>query len=183
MASTQPGVNQSSQDIVAILDADNFQPLFSGSNIMTATVRESSKLTNWAVEDGTQRTDHRVIDPVSIDLPVLLSDDTRALFEQLRNAFIDGRNLIVQTKVRSYSDMMIIEMPHDETPEYGEAVPVTVKLQELRVVKPEFGTLPPSRVANKKQASTVSKGNQQSTTAPADGSTQRRASVAYGIFN
>lgn len=181
MATTTPGVNQSNQDLIAILDADTYQPLFAGSNIMQVTVRETSKLTNWAVEDGTQRTDHRVIDPVGIDMPLLLNDNTRALFEQLRNAYLEGRNLIVQTKVRSYTDIMIIEIPHEEKPEFGDSIPITVKMQELRVVKPEFGTLPPSRVANKKQASTVAKGNQQST--PSDAPTTRRASAIYGIFN
>lgn len=183
MASTTPGVNQSAQDLVAILDADTYQPLFTTAHIMQVTIRETSKLTNWAVEDGTQRTDHRVIDPVGIDMPVMLSEDTRSIFEQLRNAFIQGRNLIVQTKVRTYKDMMIIELPHDETVEYGDSIPVTVKFQELRVVKPEFGTLPPSKVANKKQSSTTKKGSQQTAEAGATSSNTRRASVAYGIFN
>lgn len=181
MASTTPGLNQSNQDIVAILDSENYQPLFSGSNVMSCVVRETSKLTSWPVEDGTQRTDHRVIDPVGIDLPLLLNDNTRNLFEQLHNAFIEGRSLIIQTKVKSYANMMILEMPHDETVDYGESVLVSIRIQEIRVVTPEFGTLPPNRVANKSQASTVKKGNQQ--TSEADQSKNRRASVAYGIFN
>jgi hypothetical protein len=181
MPSTTPGVNQASQNIVAILDANTFEPLFSGGHVMRATVRDVSKLTSWPVEDGTQRTDHRIVEAVEIDLPVLLTDATRSLFEQLRAAYLEGRDLIVQTKVSSYTDMMITEMPHDETPEQGESIPVMIKLKEVRTVEATFGALPASRVANPAQADTVQKGNQQ--TSEADAPTTRRASVAYGVFN
>ena len=181
MAFTQPGVNTKSQDLVAILDAENFRPLFEAANIMRVTVRETSKLISFAVEDGTQRTDHRVIDPVEIDLPLLLTEDTRDLYEQLRQAYLDGLDLIVQTKVRSYPSMMIYEIPHEETPEQGDSIPVAVKMREIQVVKPEFGTLPPRQVANPAQSSTVRRGAQQ--TEEADAPTRRKASVLYGIAN
>lgn len=181
MASTTPGVNESTQDLVAILDATNYQPLFVGAHIMRVTVRETSKLTSWPVEDGTQRTDHRVIDPVEIDLPLLLTDETRNLYEQLRQAYLDGADLVVQTKVASHANMMIYEMPRDETPEQGDSIPLAIKLREIIVITPEFGTLPERKVANKSQSSTVKKGNQQ--TSESDAATQRKASVLYGIVN
>lgn len=181
MALTNPGVNESAQDAVAILDATSFQPLFTGTNPMRVTVRETSKITSYAVEDGTQRSDHRYFDPVEIDLPLLLTDDVRDTFEKLRQAYLDGILVIVQTKVRTYPDMMILEMPHDESNETGDSVPVNFKLKEIRTVKPEYGTLPPSRVASQKQSSTVKKGNQQTT--ESDAPTKRRASVLYEILN
>ncbi|XAI95253.1 structural protein [Leptolyngbya phage Lbo-JY16] len=181
MAFTRPGVNSSSQDLVAILDAETFQPLFSGTNIMRVTVRDTSKLISFPVEDGTQRTDHRVLDPIEIDLPILLTDDVRNLFEQLRQAYIEGRDLIVQTKVRSYPSVMIYEFPHEEIPEQGDSIPVAIRMREIKVIKPEFGTLPPAQVANRAQSSTVQKGAQQ--TEETDAPTRRKASVLYGVFN
>lgn len=181
MATTSPGVNQSSQDLVAILDGQSFQPLFAGVSLTRVTVRETSKLTSFAVEDGTQRTDHRVIDPVEIDLPLLLTEATRDLYQQLRAAYLEGRTLIVQTKVSSYSSMMVYEIPHDETPEAGDAIAIAVKLREIMIYTPEFGALPTRKVSNPAQASTVEKGQQQTTeSTPA---TQRRASVLYGLTN
>lgn len=168
-------------ELVAILDADTFESIFDGSNPMRVTVRETSKLTSWPVEDGTQRTDHRVLDPIEIDLPMLLTEDNRDLFERLRQAFLDGRNLIVQTKMRTYPEMMITEIPHDETPEQGDSTPVAVKLKEVRTIKPGFGTLPPTSVANKTQSSTVNRGGQQTTAA--NESQTRRASTLYDIVN
>ena len=181
MAQTDLSVHESAQDLVAILDADGYQPLFETSNPMRVTVRETAKLTKFAVEDGAQRTDHRVIDPVEIDLPLLLTDDVRNVFETLRQAWLDGKELIVQTKVRSYPNMMIAEIPHEETPDQGDSIPVAVKLQEVTVIKPEFGSLPTRKVANASQASTTKKGNQQtSETSDAD---KKRASVLHGVFN
>ena len=168
-------------DVVAILDAETLELLFDGSNPMRVTVRETSKLTSWPVEDGTQRTDHRVLDPIEIDLPLLLTGDNRDLFERLRQTYIEGRLLVVQTQMRSYDSMMIMDMPHDEIPEQGDSTPVAVKLREIRVIKPEFGTLPPSQVSNPAQSSTVQRGGQQ--TQAADAPTQRKASALYGLVN
>ena len=181
MAITQPGINQSNQDLVAILDGQNFRPLFDEISITRVTVRETSKLTTFAVEDGTQRTDHRVIDPVEIDLPIILTESTRDLYQQLRAAYIEGRELIIQTKVSSYPSMMVYEIPHEETPDTGEAIAIAVKLREIMTYTPEFGALPPRKVTNPAQSSTVQKGQQQTTESTA--ATQRRASVLYGIVN
>lgn len=168
-------------DVVAILDAESLQDLFAGANPMRVTVRETSKLTSWPVEDGTQRTDHRVIDPIEIDLPLLLTGDNRDLFERLRQAFIEGRELIVQTQMRSYPSMMIMDMPHDEIPEQGDSTPVAIKMREIRVIKPEFGTLPSSQVSNPAQSSTVRRGGQQTQAAGAPA--RRKASALYGLVN
>lgn len=181
MAVTRPGVNQSNQDLVAILDGQTFRPLFGLASVTSVTVRETSKLTTFAVEDGTQRTDHRVIDPVEIDLPLLLTEQTRDLYQQLRAAYLEGRYLIIQTKVGSYPSMMVYEIPHDETPDTGDAIAIAVKLREIMTYTPEFGALPPRKVTNPAQASTVQKGQQQTTESPP--ATRRRASVLYGLTN
>lgn len=181
MALTEQGVRPATQGIVAILNGDTFAPLFDGASPMRCTVREASVLTTWAVEDGTERSDHRVISRIEIDLPLLLTDNTRALYEQLKAAFLAGTELVIQTKVSSYPAMLILDLPHDETPDGGDSILMNVKFAELVTVAPQFGLLPPAAVSDPKQASTVSRGNQQTT--PADAPTQRRASVLYGIAN
>jgi hypothetical protein len=181
MALTEPGVNSAAQGVVAILDGESFAVLFAAASPMRCTVREPSTLATWGVEDGTERSDHRTIGRVEIDLPLLLTDDTRALYEQLRSVFLAGTPLVVQTKVASYPDMLILDLPHDETPDGGDSILINAKFAELVTVEPQFGALPPASVSDPKQASTVDRGNQQTTeSTPA---TQRRASVLYGIVN
>ncbi len=169
--------------IVAIINAQNFLPILQvGANPMRVTVRETSTLTSWPVEDGTQRTDHRVLDPIEIELPLILaSDANRSLFDQLRQIYLRGDEVVVQTKMRTYESMMIVEMPHDETPDVFGSIPVSVRLKQVITVQPEFGELPPSRVSNVNQSSTVQKGGQQ--TGGVDAPTQRRASTLYRIAN
>ena len=180
MASTDLQINQSSQDMIAILDADNFSQLFELAAPMKVTVRELAKPTSFVVEDGSERTDNIVFLPIEIEIPFLLTETTRLTYANLKKAFRAQTQLVVQTKVDSYPRMSIYEMPHDEISEQGESIIVTVKLRMYDVVKAEYGTLPPSKVANKSQSSTVKRGQQQTT--ESDAATKRKGSVLSGIF-
>lgn len=170
------------QDLVCILDGETFQQIFATTHPMRMTVRESKRATKFVVEDGTTRSDHVVVDPIeiSIDL-VILDEDARNGYEQIRQAWRDNKLVTVQGKVGSYKSMLITEIPHDESPEYGMGIAMPMKLTEWRSVSPQYGALPPSKVKSKKQAST-SKGGQKQTT-EANEPTKRKASVLYGAFN
>lgn len=170
------------QDLVAILDSESFEQLFTAAQPMRVSVRDTKRATKFEVEDGTTRSDHVVQDQIEISIDLLLQDeDARDAYQQIKQAKNDNRLVIVQTKVDSYESMLITEIPHDETVELGNAISMPMRLVEWRTVTPQYGALPPSKVKNKKQAST-SKGGQKQT-AEADAPTQRKASVLYGIFN
>lgn len=170
------------QDLVAILDSESFEQLFTAAQPMRVSVRDTKRATKFEVEDGTTRSDHVVQDQIEISIDLLLEDEgARDAYQQIKQAKNDNRLVIVQTKVDSYESMLITEIPHDETVELGNAISMPMRLVEWRTVTPQYGALPPSKVKNKKQAST-SKGGQKQTT-EADAPTQRKASVLYGIFN
>lgn len=174
--------NSLTQDLVAILDAETYEQLFSDSQPMRISVRKTKRITKYEVEDGTVRSDHSVDDQIEIAMDLIVEEEyARDVYEQISQAVADDRLLIVQTKVASYSSMLISEMPHDETPELGGAIAMPLRLVEWRTVTPQYGSLPPSKVKSKKQASTV-KGGQKQTT-ETDPATAKKASVAYGIFN
>lgn len=180
--------------IVAMISTSTFLPILQlGANPMRVTVIETSKLTEWPVEDGTTRTDHRVINPIEIDMPIIISSQlNQIIFEQLRQMYLNGDEIIVQTKMRTYDSMMITEMSHDETPEMFSGAAVSVRLKQVITVKAEEGELPQEKVADKNQSSTVNKGGQQTkpvstSTSPAgtgsasDGATARKASTLYDL--
>lgn len=173
-------LSTSTQQQVTILDFDSFETLFASAHPMRVAVREEKRATKFAVEDGTERSDHVVRQLTEIQIDFLLVDDTRNQFESLQQAFQQNRPLTVQTKVKTYDSMMIVGMPHDETPELGMAVNVPIRLQEWSAVKPEFGELPPAKVENKSQSSTVKRGQQTSEASGA--ATERRGSVLGGVF-
>ena len=170
------------QDLVAILDAETFEQLFVAAQPMRVSVRDTKRATKFEVEDGSIRSDHVVQDQIEIAIDLLLQDqDARDAYQQIKQAKTDNRLVIVQTKVDSYESMLITEIPHDETVELGDAISMPMRLVEWRTVTPQYGALPPSKVKDKKQAST-SKGGQKQTT-EADAPTTRKASVLYGVFN
>jgi len=169
-------------DIVCILDNENFQQLFVSASPMRMTVREVKRVTKYQVEDGSSRSDHVVIDPVEISIDLVIEDQfARDGYQQIRQAWLDNRLLTVQGKVSSYPNMLISEMPHDESPEYGMGVAMPIRLVEWRTVTPQYAALPPSKVKKPQQASTAKKGQKQG--AEADEPAKRKASVAYRIFN
>lgn len=180
------------QDLVAILDADNFTQLFSTSSPMRVSVREEKKATRFQVEDGTDRSDHVVDLAVEIAIDLIIEDqDARDGYEQIRQAWSSKRLVIVQTKVSSYDSMLIESIPHDEVPELGGAISMPIRLVQWSSVTPQYGSLPPSKVKAKGQSDTAKGGQKQ--TSEADGATTRKAntvygeskkgSVLYGIFN
>lgn len=181
MASTNAQISKAQQDLVAIIDGTSLQPLFAEASPMSVTVREISQVMTSAIEDGSLVADHKVDLPTEIDLPLLLTTNTRNLYNSLRRAWKDGTILSMQTRVATFSNMLIYEIPHDEKAEMGQAVLMTIKMREVVTVKAEYGQLPARKVANKNQASTVKKGTQQ--TKEPDGATKRKASVLYKVVN
>lgn len=168
--------------LVAILDAESFEQLFTATNPMRVTVREEKKVTKFQVEDGSERSDHVVRLATEIGVDLMIEDEfARNMYLQLQQAWRDNKLVIVQTKVASYESMLIESMPHDETPEMGNGIAMPVRLTEWRTVTPQYGSLPPSKVASKKQADTAKQGQKQSTTAST--AQTRKASVLYGVVN
>lgn len=172
----------STQDLVCILDNENFQQLFSAASPMRMTIRETKRATTYQVEDGSTRSDHVVVDPVEISIDLIFEDEfARDGYEQIRQAWNENRLVSVQGKVSTYPNMLITEIPHEESPDYGMGISMPMRLIEWRSVQPQYGSLPPSKVKSAKQASTAKQGQKQTTAS--DVPTQRKASVAYRIFN
>lgn len=170
------------QGLVAILDSENLEVIFASANPMRISVREEGRATRFQVEDGSERSDHFVQNAIEILADLLIEDEgARDGYEQIRQAYRDHRLVVVQTKVASYESMLIESIPHDEVPELGDAISMPIRLVEWRSVTPQYGSLPPSKVADKKQADTA-KGGQKQTT-EADPATTKKASVLYGVFN
>lgn len=168
--------------LVGILDADSFEQLFVSANPMRVSVREEKRITKFQVEDGGTRSDHVVQDAREIAIDLLIEDEfARNMYLQLQQAWRDNKLVIVQTKVSSYENMLIESMPHDETPELGNGISMPIRLTEWRTVTPQYGSLPPSKVAKKKQSDTAKQGQKQGQ--PASQAQTRKASVLYGVFN
>lgn len=168
----------SAQERVVILDNETLDVLFDTIHPMRLSVKESKRATKFAVEDGTERSDHVVRELTEITMDIMITDEVRNTFANLRQAYLSNTLVTVQTKVHSYENMLIVDFPHDETTTFGDAVGVFVRFQEYVSVQPEYGDLPPRRVANPAQSDTVQRGEVTTEEVPED----RRKSVVAGIF-
>lgn len=172
-------------EVVAILDAESFEVLFDGANIMALDIPDEKKYTKYQVEDGSSRSDHSIKLPIAISGRMVISENTREVFETLRQSYADDRILIIQTRVASYESMVIEGIPHSETIDNLLGVSVDIRFAEWRTVRPVYGALPLGTTRNPAQSSTIPRGQQQTTNADgAEGeSARRKGSVLSGIFN
>lgn len=174
-------------DVVGIFDAD-FQQLVPDGRPIKATVKPATKFMEHPLEDGSTIVDHRVFLPIEIELTMVLQgpQESAAVYQRVREIFRQAETITVQTKTGSYPSMAIESMPHDETPEVFDAVPLVLKLREAQFVAAQFQALPPKSVAagadgkGRRNASTVKRGEQSGK--PESSGSKRSSSVLYGLF-
>lgn len=164
-------------DVVGVFDED-FAQVFVDARAMKADITRTSRVMRHPLENGSSIADHRVIDPDEIALLLFMPDDKyRDLYAQIATAFATAQKFTIQTKVASFPDMFISEMPHEETPEFDDLVQIIVKFTEVKFLTMQFEAIAPARPASK---ATVKRGEQ----APkADPPTAKKSSVAYSWFN
>jgi hypothetical protein len=172
-------------DEVAILDQETFDVLFAGANIMGLDVSDEKKYTQFQVEDGSSRSDHSIKLPILINATMMIGDDTRVIFERLRQAYLDDRLLVIQTRTASYESMLIEAIPHSETIDNLLGISISIRFVEWRTVAPVYGAMPLGTTKEPKQSSTIPRGQQQ--TADASGASgeasRRKGSILSGVFN
>lgn len=153
-------------DVVAILRADTKAQVLAGLRPLRGRLIDSSDLMEHPLEDGSQITDHKVKRLITIDLPMVLTgtpDELKQSWAELQRLYDEGIILIVQSRVRVYSSMVLQEIPHDEDPEAMNGVAIGVRLREARFVTASYGAKISPKSKPKK--STVKRGTVQTTAA------------------
>ncbi len=149
-------------DVVAVVDPDTGEQLFTGAEIMKCNVGPTSKLMDHPLEDGTPVTDFKVIMPVVIELGLLIdTSNFDATYQDIYDAFLDSTFLSVRTNADIFDNMVIETMPHDETPEMFGMLQMSLRLREVQLVTVQYQALQQTDVAQPTDQSTVSRGEQQ----------------------
>lgn len=167
-------------DVVAITGA-GFLPLFSGARPLAATVVEYADLMQHPLETGAVIADHIVYRPIEIELPLLCVGEAsyRSTYAAIRGVFNAATLLTVVTRTGSYPNMVISELPHEETPDTFDGISIRLHLIEARFVTPKSG-LASSQVKNKTQASTANRGTQQTSTSTSNAATNAATNSGQG---
>lgn len=163
------------QDVVAVLNS-SFAQVFGNARALKVAIGRASKAMEHPLETGATVTDHRVLLPVTAELSMVLStEDYRATYQQIKELYTRGELLTVQTRVDSFTSMLIEKMPHEETPDMVDGVAVALSLKEAKFVTAQFS---PLKVAKPKDSNTVKRGQQQPKEAPP----ARKSSILGGFF-
>lgn len=130
-------------DRVAVFDS-GFTQVFQNARPMKAKVNETSELFDHPVESGQRNTDYAIIDPIEIELPMIVeSFFYRATYQQIKQLYITKELLTVQTNTANYPNMVIARMPHDEEPDKFDALQITLHFREKQLV-PDPSTFVPA---------------------------------------
>lgn len=174
MAASEVQTPSAAVDVVCVLN-EALAQVFENARPMKAQVKEESKGMKHPLETGSTITDHRIILPVAIELSMMLATaDYPTTYNQIKDLFLRGELLTVQTRVGTYPSMLIEKMPHDEGSDMQDACMLALSLEEAQFVTPQFSTF---KVASPRDSNTAKRGEQQPKDSPA-----RSGSILSGIF-
>jgi hypothetical protein len=123
-------------DVVGVFDAD-FNQLFEDARPIAANVKETAKVMEHPAESGYMLADHRVFEPIEIEIPfVLLSQTYVDTYNQVKQVFQGNDTVNVQTNTGLYPNMTISEMPHKEDTEHFDTITMTIKFRQVMIAMP-----------------------------------------------
>jgi len=123
----------SAQDVIGVFTQDSSIQLFVNARPIKAKVNTTASVMSHPVEDGTTITDHKVINPIEIELSMILSSsDYRSVYQSIKEVFEKSTLLTVQTRSGTYRSMIISAMPHDEDADLYDAIGLALKLNEVK---------------------------------------------------
>lgn len=170
-------------DVVGIWD-QNFNQFVPFSRPLKCSVTEPSKNMEHPIETGSVVTDHRVILPVEAELSLIMSAAYyQDQYAQIKTAYLAGELFYLHTRTGIYSNMMITDIPHDETPEMFDTITMALKLREVQFVTAQFLPLPPRKVSDKTSQSTKDRGQINGKDPTAEQSAKVKKSAAASAWD
>ena len=158
-------------DVVGVYTQDYTQ-LFRNARSIKAVVKENSKVMEHPVENGSVIVDHRIVLPIEIELTLVLSSfDYQNIYKSIKQYYLNGELLVIQTRSDVYLNKIIESMPHEEDPDQYDAIELTLNFKQVQFVTAQYGVLP----KQPKNTNTVKRGAQQpKTAAPSQASAARQ---------
>lgn len=153
-----------SSDTVAIFNQETLAQAFGDAVPVKVSSNQAVQYMRNPIETGASIVDHQIILPDVVSITCVVPNFTyRNLVADVINSSRAGTQFTVQTKSRSYSNMVIEEFPIEEDPDKFNAITVTLNFSEVQFDTARIQTLPAASVTNAMDQSTVDRGEQQST--------------------
>lgn len=147
------------QDIVYLGDEDG-QQILETARIRRVGITIKSEIFEHPLETGNKIADFAIIRPVTLQVFALIpAEDTMTLYTQLRDMQRNGTRLSLFTRADAYDDLIIEELPHEESPEVGDCLSINLLLREVQWFDYTVESLPVKAVQQPKDADTKKIGN------------------------
>jgi len=149
-------------DTTGVFDNVTFEQLFDTARPIKANINRSSKIMDHPIENGSIVSDFSIIMPVGIELSMILTGEEYAsVYQEMKNYFLSRTLVSIQTRADVFDDMIIEAMPHEESPDMFDVLPVAFKFREVQMITVQYQSLAPQNVQSPTDESTVSRGAQQ----------------------
>lgn len=130
------------------------------SSIMSCNVTDDAKLCEHPVESGATITDHKIFNPVEIDIRLSLPNYIyRTVYKELRQIYEESPKLRIKTKTGWYSNMVLQGLPHEEKPENYDRIIFDLHFKEVVEIEPKYVKLPTKKLKNAENSSTKKVGD------------------------
>lgn len=124
-------------ETVAIVDSATFLPVFYGAEPMRVRVRESARVMQHPLETGVTISDHHVIEPREFEVDLIIPAVYYiSVYQQIRTAMVNAELLILQSNADVYTNLIVADMPHEESPQMTGVLAMSLRLKEILFVAP-----------------------------------------------
>lgn len=166
-------------DDVAILDNSTFSQIFPTARPVKATLSRTRKVMDHPIEDGSVISDFAVTDPLEVELSLILNGtDYTQVYRQIHQYFLTSTLICLQLRAATYPNLIIAGMPHEESADMMDAIPLALKLRRVTMITVQYQALTSSQVAAPADQSTVNVGTQQ----PQQSALYQLGSFVKGLF-
>jgi hypothetical protein len=152
-----------SDQVIAILDEEGNQLFSTAVNINVAAI-ESKTFASHSLENKQVVVDDQFDNPGAISMQMILNPvDYQSVYSEIKAAYKAVTNFTIQTRVDTYTNMYLAQLPHEESPEMFNTIAITLEFTEQIIAGADSETMTSERVSSKSDASTVNAGQKSST--------------------
>lgn len=139
-------------DVVGVYD-DTGTQIFKKARPINGSIKSDSKLMEHPLENGASVIDHKILNPIEIELKFIVSGrDFQDVYEEIRQVYESSDILTITTKASIYESQIVKSMPHVEVSEIYNGIELTFTTLQARFITPESeeATSSPGRPADSK---------------------------------
>lgn len=142
-------------------DGQNLREVLQDMEITRIAVEDSAKMFEHPIETGAVITDHEIFEPKRATLQAYISNDNASTLKELEYLYLSGAELQIRAGNKIIDKVMINSKPAEINSSVFDKTLYSITFKEFLEVVPTYVKMPPSKVANKSNASRVNSGQKQ----------------------